>query len=98
MKTNQNVAIINKTILKTRYFKSEVLILKVHTIKLKHVDILCSKCVIRVAKALSLINGIEELHVDLEKHQVQLKHHGTSISKEEIQSIIDNAIFANILH
>ena len=81
-------------ILKAKNYKSEVLKMKLHTIKLNQVDMLCGKCVLRVLKALSSIKGIVELDVDLNRHQVLLKHRNPSLSKQNIQNLINNAIFA----
>jgi len=66
--------------------------MKSHTIKLKHVDMLCHRCVMNVAKTLSQIRGIEELKVELKTHYIMLKYSDPSITEEMIKSLIQESL------
>ncbi len=64
----------------------------VHTVKLKQSNMLCNRCLTNVVKALSLIEGIQELNVDLNKKLVKVTYENEKFSKRLIQKIINDSI------
>jgi copper chaperone CopZ len=63
-----------------------------HTVKLKQSNMLCNRCLTNVVKALSFIEGIKELNVDLDKKLVRITYENENFSKEVIQKIINDSI------
>lgn len=64
----------------------------IHTVKLKQSNMLCNRCLTNVVKALSLIEGIQELNVNLDKKVVKITYENEKISKQLIQKIINDSI------
>lgn len=64
----------------------------IHTVKLKQSNMLCNKCLTNVVKALSLIEGIQELNVNLDKKLVKITYENDKFSKKVIQKIINDSI------
>lgn len=66
--------------------------MRMHTINLKQVDMLCHKCLLNVVKAISHIDGIQELDVDLESKKIKISYDNDKFSRQIIQDIISQAI------
>ena len=66
--------------------------MKVHTVNLKQVDMLCHRCVLNVVKALSHIDGILELDVSLEKKRIKITYDNEKFSRQVIQDIVNESI------
>ncbi|MEL7647618.1 MAG: heavy-metal-associated domain-containing protein [Sedimentibacter sp.] len=64
----------------------------IHTVKLKQSNMLCNRCLTNVVKALSLIEGIKELNVNLDKKSIKITYENENFSKEVIQKIINESI------
>nr|WP_312578865.1 heavy-metal-associated domain-containing protein [Sedimentibacter sp.] len=64
----------------------------IHTVKLKQSNMLCNKCLTNVVKALSLIEGIQELNVNLDKKLVKITYENDKLSKKVIREIINDSI------
>lgn len=64
----------------------------IHTVKLKQSNMLCNRCLTNVVKALSLIEGIQELNVNLDKKLVKITYENEKFSKKVIQKIINESI------
>lgn len=64
----------------------------IHTVKLKQSNMLCNRCLTNVVKALSVIEGIQELNVNLDKKLVKITYENDKFSKEVIQKIINDSI------
>lgn len=63
-----------------------------HTVKLKQTNMLCNKCVLHVLKALTKLDGIQELEVDLEKKLIRIEYLDWNVTKEMIELMVTNAI------
>lgn len=66
--------------------------MKVRTVDLKQVDMLCHRCVLNVVKALSHIDGILELDVSLEKKRIRITYDNEKFSRQTIQDIVNESI------
>lgn len=64
----------------------------IHTVKLKQSNMLCNRCLTNVVKALSYIEGIKELNVDLDKKLIKITYENENFSKKVIQKIINDSI------
>lgn len=64
----------------------------IHTVKFKQSNMLCNRCLTNVVKALSLIEGIQELNVNLDKKLVKVTYENEKFSKKVIQKIINDSI------
>ena len=64
----------------------------IHTVKLKQSNMLCNRCLTNVVKALSLIEGIQELNVNLDKKLVKITYENDKLSKKVIREIINDSI------
>jgi len=53
---------------------------------------LCNRCLTNVVKALSLIEGIQELNVNLDKKLVKITYENDKLSKKVIREIINDSI------
>ncbi|MGD9568952.1 MAG: heavy-metal-associated domain-containing protein [Sedimentibacter sp.] len=62
------------------------------TIKLKQSNMLCNRCLTNVVKALSLIEGIQELNVNLDKKLIKITYDNDKFTKKVIQKIINDSI------
>jgi copper chaperone len=65
---------------------------KKHTVKFKQENILCHRCVINAAKALSQIKGVLGFNIDIDSKIVQVMYTGNKISKEIIKEVINDSI------
>lgn len=76
--------------------------MKKHTIKFKQENILCHKCVINAAKALSKIENIREFNVDIDSKMIQVIYESDKISTEILKEVVNNSIISGktklILH
>ncbi|HYE84459.1 MAG TPA: heavy metal-associated domain-containing protein [Clostridia bacterium] len=61
-------------------------------VKLKNANILCSKCVLHVLQALTRLEGIQELEVDLARRLIKVVYNDENITKEMISEMVNNAI------
>ncbi|KAF5049106.1 hypothetical protein SDC9_99550 [bioreactor metagenome] len=59
----------------------------IQNIKLKQSNMLCNRCLTNVIKALSLIAGIQELNVNLNKKLIKITYDNNKFSKKVIQKI-----------
>lgn len=66
--------------------------MKVHTVNLKQVNMLCHRCVLNVVKALSHIDGIKELDVSLEEQRIKISYDNEKFSRQVVQDIVNEAI------
>lgn len=66
--------------------------MKKHTVKFKQENILCHRCVINAAKALSQIKGVLGFDIDIDSKIVQVMYTGNRISKEIIKEVINDSI------
>ncbi|MFU0825428.1 heavy-metal-associated domain-containing protein [Clostridium sp.] len=66
--------------------------MKKHTVKFKQENILCHRCVINAAKALSQIKGVLGFNIDIDSKIVQVMYTGNKISKEIIKEVINDSI------
>lgn len=66
--------------------------MKVHTVSLKQENMLCRKCLLNVVKALSQIDGIQELDVNLENKRIKIVYDNERISRQIIQDIVNESI------
>ena len=66
--------------------------MKVQTVKFKQVDMLCEKCVLNVVKALSHIEGIQELEINLEERRVKITYDNNKFSRQKILYMINESI------
>ena len=66
--------------------------MKMHSVNLKQDNMLCRKCLLNVVKALSLIDGIHELDVNLEKKSIKIIYDNKKFSRQIIQEIVDESI------
>lgn len=64
----------------------------IHTVKLKQSNMLCNRCLTNVVKALSTIEGIQELNVNLDKKLIKITYENERFSKKVIQKIINDSI------
>jgi len=67
-------------------------VIKVHTIKLKQDNMLCSKCLLNVVRALSYIEGIQELDVNLVNKSVKVLYENERFSRQKIQKIVNESV------
>lgn len=76
--------------------------MKKHTIKFKQENILCHKCVINAAKALSQIENIREFNIDIDSKMIQVIYESDKISTEILKEVVNNSIISGktrlILH
>ena len=63
-----------------------------HVVKLKQTNMLCNKCVLHVLQALTKIEEIQELEVDLDKKLVKIVFNDEIITKETLTTMVNNAI------
>jgi len=66
--------------------------LKAQTLKFKGVDMLCGRCVLNVVKALSNIEGIQELDINLEERRVKIIYDNNKFSRQKILYMVNEAI------
>lgn len=66
--------------------------MKAQTLKFKEVDMQCEKCVLNVVKALSYIEGIQELEINLEKKRVKINYDNNKFSRQKILYMVNEAI------
>ena len=66
--------------------------MKLQTVKFKQVDMLCEKCVLNVVKALSHIEGIQELEINLEERRVKITYDNNKFSRQKILYMINESI------
>jgi len=66
--------------------------MKKHTVNLKHVDMLCSRCLLNVVNALSRIDGIDELDVSLDDKRIKITYHNEHFPRQRIQNIVNESI------
>lgn len=66
--------------------------MKTQNITLKHVNMLCHKCVMNVIRTLSQIQGIKEMDVDLDTNYIRLKYINPKYTKNMIKKMIKDAI------
>ncbi|PRR69761.1 heavy-metal-associated domain-containing protein [Clostridium thermopalmarium] len=66
--------------------------MKKHTVKFKQENILCHRCVINAAKALSQIKGVLGFNIDIDSKIVQVMYIDNKISKEIIKEVINDSI------
>lgn len=64
----------------------------IHTVKLKQSNMLCNRCLTNVVKALSPLEGIKELNVNLDKKLVKITYENENLSRKMIQKIINDSI------
>lgn len=64
----------------------------IHTVKLKQSNMLCNRCLTNVVKALSLIEGIQELNVDLDKKLISVTYENDKFSKKTVIKMINDSI------
>ena len=76
--------------------------MKKHTIKFKQENILCHKCIINAAKALSQIENILEFNIDIDSKMIQVIYESDKISTEILKEVVNNSIISGkiklILH
>jgi copper chaperone CopZ len=53
---------------------------------------LCHRCLMKAAKAVSFIEGIQEINMDLEKKLIKITYNNKNTSRYEIENIINEAI------
>lgn len=53
---------------------------------------LCSKCVLHVLKALTKIEGIQELKVDLDKKSIKIIFDDDNLTKEIVAAMVYDAV------
>ena len=70
--------------------------MKVYTIELKEVDMLCSKCVMRVLKVLTKMEAIKDLEVDLHNKSIKIVSNNPDITKDMIATVINNSIMGTV--
>lgn len=63
-----------------------------HTVKLKQTNMLCNKCVMHVLQALTRLDEIRELEVDLDKKLVRVVYSDERITQEMITEMVNKAI------
>lgn len=56
----------------------------------------CDKCLINVLKALSVVDKIESLGIDLENKRITLEYEDERFGKDAIRKMIDQAITRGI--
>lgn len=66
--------------------------MKTQTIILKHVNMLCHRCVMNVIMALGQIQGIKELNVDLDTHYIKFKYTNQSVTRATVIRLIKDSI------
>lgn len=66
--------------------------MKVKTVKFKQIDILCGRCVLNVVNALSYIEGIQELEINLEEKRVKIMYDNNKYSRQKILYMVNEAI------
>lgn len=62
------------------------------TVKLKQTNMLCNKCVLHVLQALTRLDEIQELEVDLDKKLIKIVYCDERITKEMITAMVNEAI------
>ena len=55
---------------------------------------LCHRCLMTVVKTLSSVEGLEEIHVDLESKKIKITYKDENISKDEIKDIVNRSILS----
>lgn len=55
---------------------------------------LCHRCLMTVVKTLNSVEGLEEIHVDLESKKIKTTYKDGTISKEEIKNIVNRSILS----
>ena len=66
--------------------------MKSHTVNIKQSNMLCHICVMNVVKALSQIEGIQELNVSLETKRIKIIYNDKHLTRENIIGIVHEAI------
>lgn len=66
--------------------------MKIYTVKLRQDNMLCRKCLLNVIKALSLVDGIQELDVNLENKSIKIAYDNEKFSRQTLQDIVNEAI------
>lgn len=66
--------------------------MKEHKVNLKQVDMLCSRCVLNVAKALSRVDGISEFDVNLKDKEIKVTYDNENFSHQNIHDIVIESI------
>ncbi len=55
---------------------------------------LCHRCLMTVVKTLNSVEGLEEIHVDLESRKIKITYKDENISKDEIKDIVNRSILS----
>lgn len=66
--------------------------MKSYTIKFKQDNMLCDNCLTTVVKSLSALPTVKELSVSLETKKIKLKYNSKTLSKKDIQDIVNQSI------
>lgn len=66
--------------------------MKIHTVILKQVNMLCHRCLLNVVNALSGIDGIQNLDVNLENKRIKIVYLNEKFSRQRIQDIVNESI------
>ena len=55
---------------------------------------LCHRCLMTVVKTLNSVEGLEEIHVDLESKKIRITYKDENISSDEIKDIVNKSILS----
>lgn len=66
----------------------------VTTVNLKQNNMLCHRCVLNVARALSHIGGIRELVVDLKEKRIKISYTDKRFNQTMVKNMVNEAIIA----
>lgn len=65
-----------------------------YSLSFKQKNMFCHRCLMNVVKTLNSVEGLEEIHVDLESKKVKITYKDENISKDEIKDIVNRSILS----
>ncbi|EHJ01034.1 hypothetical protein CDLVIII_4526 [Clostridium sp. DL-VIII] len=68
--------------------------MKRHNLSFKQENMLCHRCLMNVVRTLSLVKGLEEIHVNLESKKIRITYIDEEISKDDIKNIVNKSILS----
>ncbi|EKQ55791.1 MULTISPECIES: heavy-metal-associated domain-containing protein [unclassified Clostridium] len=68
--------------------------MKSYSLSFKQKNMLCHRCLMTVVKTLNSVEGLEEIHVDLESRKIKITYKDENISKDEIKDIVNRSILS----
>lgn len=68
--------------------------MKNYSLSFKQKNMLCHRCLMNVVRTLNSVEGLEEIHVDLESKKIKITYKDEDISKDDIKDIVNKSILS----